>query len=480
MQAKDFAKKLFFFLLPIIILYGVLCGILYRAGYYPLITNSISLDAKLLDHRAHKFNNIDVLAIGSSATLNNVASSEIKLPDKAATYYNFGAWGLKISDISYLVKYLSNIYDIKCVIVSSSLKDFRSSGGISIPKYYELNLVNDYLPYFYLKSNPLSILYRHDLSKAYKARTDGYDNLNFDECGATVLNIPPDMISQSRWSAGLGFPGNDTEYLYSKLKELALYLKNRNIAFLFVQAPIRRALAESNDAIIRAHSNRCKTIVGEYGGYYLDLHNPLIYDDSLFVDQSHLSAAGAKIYTRQISRRLSAVIAKRVAAAMLGDSITAKSDWCKLLGRADVVGMGVGMDTTEKMLKRLHKIDGYSPGICFIMAGINDIHLGIPLNVTFENYKEIIVRLKKHNVVPVIQSTLYTLDQERNIKVSRLNELLKNYSEENNIEYIDLNSLLSENSLLKKEYTYDGLHLLANAYILWAQKIENVLKKYNL
>jgi hypothetical protein len=310
MQARKFTKKLLIFPMSLVILLLILYGALFDAGYYPIITNSTSLDAKFIDYRSHKFKEIDVLSIGSSMNLNNLNTSEIKLPDNLKIYYNFGAWGLQISDTLYLVKYLTNTYKPKCVLLSSSVPDFLGADAILIPKYYELNLINNYLPYFYSKSNLISIINRHREYEKCKASKDSYDNLNFDESGGVALNIPAGKISKTRWNERLQFPNNNTEYQYNKLQELALYLKNKNITFIYAQAPIRKSLVDSYDSnvILQAHFNKCKSIIVKNGGHYVNLNNPLIFDDSLFVDQYHLSSVGSKIYTKLISANINELL----------------------------------------------------------------------------------------------------------------------------------------------------------------------------
>ena len=48
------------------------------------------------------------------------------------------------------------------------------------------------------------------------------------------------------------------------------------------------------------------------------------------------------------------------------------------------------------------------------------------------------------------------------------NKMISEYCIKNGIPYIDLNSHLSTEELgLKKEYTYDGIHLNGNGYKVW-------------
>jgi lysophospholipase L1-like esterase len=59
--------------------------------------------------------------------------------------------------------------------------------------------------------------------------------------------------------------------------------------------------------------------------------------------------------------------------------------------------------------------------------------------------------------------------------------LVIKYAQENNLDYIDLNPFIASDSLeIKDEYTTDGLHLSAAAYLVWAREITTVLKKYGI
>ena len=306
MKPGHLFKKVVVLLLPLSVLAALVYFYLFHAGYYPLITNSISLDAKFLDYRAHRFSRIDVLSVGSSMNLNNLDSKSIVLPNGLTTYYNFGAWGLQISDTLYLVKYLADKVKPKCIIVSSSLPDFCQKDNISIPTYLELDLVKYCLPYFYSKTGLLAIANRSKENRQCKRNVDYYDNLNFDLSGAVPLNIPPGKISGKRWGEKLEFPNNNAGYQYDKLQELAAYLRDNHIVFIFAQAPIRKAFTDSSGAssAVQSHFDRCKSIVDGSGGHYLNVDNPQIFGDSLFVDQFHLSALGSAIYTERVSNKL--------------------------------------------------------------------------------------------------------------------------------------------------------------------------------
>lgn len=170
---------------------------------------------------------------------------------------------------------------------------------------------------------------------------------------------------------------------------------------------------------------------------------------------------------------------------MLGDSHTYNLNWDELLNRKGIVNRGIDGDITQGYLHRLNYIYKLNPKLCFIEGGINDFYAHFGVREVFKNYAEILEALKSHKIIPVIQSTLfvaksYTSAKETNKKVEELNQLLIKYAKENKIEYLDINSLVSNNGFLKEELSYDGLHLNAKGYILWKPLIEEVLVRHKL
>jgi lysophospholipase L1-like esterase len=96
-------------------------------------------------------------------------------------------------------------------------------------------------------------------------------------------------------------------------------------------------------------------------------------------------------------------------------------------------------------------------------------------NEVFENYKKIIKFFEEKNIKVHIQSTLYigeTRKQNFNLRIEKLNEKLKDFAQNNNIDFIDLNPIFAPNKVLKPEFTTDDLHLNGKAYTLWVKEIE--------
>ena len=158
---------------------------------------------------------------------------------------------------------------------------------------------------------------------------------------------------------------------------------------------------------------------------------------------------------------------------MLGDSITDEGQWDELLDNPLVQNRGISGDTTDGVLERLDSINKSIKQV-FIMIGVNDIMRGKEVDEVYSNYLKIIKFFQDRNIKVYIQSTLFIGERRAenfNIKVEDLDKRLEKYASENSITFINLNPILAPNKILKKEFTFDDLHLNGTAYKLWAQEI---------
>jgi len=179
---------------------------------------------------------------------------------------------------------------------------------------------------------------------------------------------------------------------------------------------------------------------------------------------------------------------------MLGNSLTAGAIWSELLGRSNVVGRGIPGDILQGYNERLNEILKLKPKIVFILGGLNDIYGWIPVEKIFSDYILIIQKLQSNGIIPVIQSTIYAgrdwakdwggtpeVNAGRNKEVEKLNKLLSEYAAKNRIDFIDLNSkMATKDNFLRPELTWDGVHLNAEGYKIWAREVERVLIKYKM
>jgi lysophospholipase L1-like esterase len=171
---------------------------------------------------------------------------------------------------------------------------------------------------------------------------------------------------------------------------------------------------------------------------------------------------------------------------MFGDSITQfitdwfRGGWSELLGMGGIVNRGIAGQTTAQMIARISEVYNEEPDICFFMGGINDFFwTSDTVSQAAERIQTIIKTLEEHNIKVVVSSTLFVAqsmnNQNSNPRVAELNALISGYCDENNVTYLDLNSVLSSGGSLEAVNTKDGIHLTRIAYEKWKDLILPVI-----
>lgn len=168
----------------------------------------------------------------------------------------------------------------------------------------------------------------------------------------------------------------------------------------------------------------------------------------------------------------------------IGDSITRKGNiWAYRIGEYtfNVWNYGHGGMTTRQIEYYAKKAAKDSDTkFAFVMAGTNDpVKTTTGAEKTFEDYKVILKILRKAGITPIIQFTLYRENEKEPFFFDRLNELLSDYANANNIRTINLNPIIAPNKSLLPEYSKDGVHLTEAAYDIWAKEIKKVMNDLN-
>jgi hypothetical protein len=291
--------KIFAFLLPVFICYAFL----YGEGYLPLLTNSISFDAKYYAIKKQQVKEAALVSIGSSMTLDDINSSVIQDSIKLS-YYNFASWGMQISDINHLLNNYILTFKPRYIIICSSTPDFQSSGNISLPT--DFSVADKWLPYFYFKNfnSILQVVQRKkELDLDQKSITQ-YTSLQFDNNGGVALDIKNDPLWKSR-NERILTPLLFNEDQYKALGDVAAFLRTKHIKLFFIQAPVKlSALNTISGNSIDKHIARCKSILQKEGGNYLNYYANPLFADSLFADDFHLSGYGARLFTQQVVKNI--------------------------------------------------------------------------------------------------------------------------------------------------------------------------------
>lgn len=163
----------------------------------------------------------------------------------------------------------------------------------------------------------------------------------------------------------------------------------------------------------------------------------------------------------------------------LGNSITAGTDWSKLLDLPKAKNRGISGDITFGVMERLQEVIDRKPSKVFILIGINDISRNIPDSLILRNYKKMIQRIREgskktqiyfYTMLPVNASfQKFKNHYGKDEHILYLNDEIRKLAAKN-VTIIDLYPhFLDQQNRLRAELTKDGLHLIPAGYQLWAE-----------
>lgn len=291
---------------------------MYQMGYYPLISTSISYDAKIFDIKQKHLVQLDIIALGSSITMNNLNSAVIK-DSLNYSYYNFGAWGLQIGELNHLIGSYTEIYKPKYILLPSSFPDFVLDDNNTIPTDFSPGI--NWTPIYYITNyaNYRDLISRKNTINYYSSTPDSYTYLGYDKYGGTSLNLTnstrrkliPDRLKGINYLIN-NFPDKNTAIAYRSLDSLALFLQLHKIKLIFIQSPYEDHCLKTTqkEMAVALHFKTCKSIVEKRGGIYLNFEQPNDYPDSLFADPLHLNLQGATIFTKKVAGKLKTIITR--------------------------------------------------------------------------------------------------------------------------------------------------------------------------
>ena len=182
-------------------------------------------------------------------------------------------------------------------------------------------------------------------------------------------------------------------------------------------------------------------------------------------------------------------IGLKVKIVFMGDSITegwslSDPDFFK---KNSFVNRGIGGQTSPQMLLRF-KQDAIhlNPNMVVINAGTNDIAENTgPSNqeMIIDNITSMAEICIKNNIDVALSTILpvFKYSWNENIinvpeKISSINKILKKYSENNNIQFIDYySSLVNNNKGMKSSYANDGVHPTREGYDVMAIVLKDTL-----
>ncbi|MDD2612033.1 MAG: GDSL-type esterase/lipase family protein [Bacteroidales bacterium] len=172
----------------------------------------------------------------------------------------------------------------------------------------------------------------------------------------------------------------------------------------------------------------------------------------------------------------------------LGNSITDFCEWAELFVNPHIKNRGISGDVVMGVYDRIDPILKGKPAKIFLMIGINDVSHDLTADSILMMHRKLIYKIRTDSPKTklYIESLLPVNDEFNNYPkihhksqvIIDVNKGLEILAKENKCTYIDLYShfVTSGTQSLNKKYTNDGLHLLAEGYLLWKQLIRSYVK----
>lgn len=268
---------------------------------------------------------------------------------------------------------------------------------------------------------------------------------------------------------------NKTEhilFLNNKLKELCT---EKKLTYIDVFS----SLADDHSKLKPIYTNDGLHLMAEGYKQWIEVLEPFINEP-----QAPKSKFEGPYYITRLKAHRSETIAPN-SIIFIGNSITEQGWWNLLFKSKNIVNRGIGGDNTYGILNRLPEIMETKPSKVFLMDGINDITAGRSIEEIGGNIVKMIeicrtisplTTLYIQNVLPLNDDCLsYDGLKGKNTEVVKLNAKLKEICDDHNVIYVDIASLVrDESGQLKATLTKDGIHLQPEAYQIWAAHLKKM------
>ncbi|HOI88223.1 MAG TPA: GDSL-type esterase/lipase family protein [Lentimicrobium sp.] len=166
----------------------------------------------------------------------------------------------------------------------------------------------------------------------------------------------------------------------------------------------------------------------------------------------------------------------------LGNSITEMCDWNELFNVTNIKNRGISGDIINGVIERIDEVVSSEPKKIFIMIGTNDLGRGKSVNQIITEY-EVLVELiinKTPQTELYLQSILPTKNQitRKNEDIIEINKGIVEIAKKHSLTYINLYDLFkTKDNELNMNFSFDGLHLNGDGYLLWKDAVINYIKE---
>lgn len=169
----------------------------------------------------------------------------------------------------------------------------------------------------------------------------------------------------------------------------------------------------------------------------------------------------------------------------LGNSITDGGEFAELFEMPNIKNRGISGDVVSGVAERLDNVTSGCPAKIFLLIGINDVSHDKTAAQIADEYENLVSRIHKdspgtrlfiQSVMPINNDfDRYKKLHGKEGVVAELNALLKTIAEKHGDTFINLTPAMADPTTgkLKKEFTNDGLHLLAPGYQAWVEAVKS-------
>lgn len=166
-----------------------------------------------------------------------------------------------------------------------------------------------------------------------------------------------------------------------------------------------------------------------------------------------------------------------------GNSITCGGKFQDYFPNVNTCNLGFPGDDLDGMCFRVKQIIALHPKKLFVMGGINGLHLESD-KVFEEKYQRLVDSIIKsvpetevylQSILPICKTkkSSWKLDND---KIERSNTIIREIAERSNCIYVDLYSLYEENGQMPERLSKDGVHIVEEAYDIWADAIRQYVE----
>lgn len=152
------------------------------------------------------------------------------------------------------------------------------------------------------------------------------------------------------------------------------------------------------------------------------------------------------------------------------------------------INRGISGQTTPQILIRFKQdVIDLKPKVVVILAGTNDIAENTgpsTLKMIANNIVSMVEMARTNNIKVILSSVLPAFDYpwrtglKPNEKIPALNNLLKEYANQNGIIYLDyFTPMADKKNGFKEAYTYDGVHPNKKGYLIMEPLVKAAIKK---